>query len=156
MGMKGKIQTIDFIEYISKPMEKDDILLMYKINNIIPERSSLYLDFTHSLFETVTTTYLGDDVMDAKSIKEHFDWCWNQTIKAFKKEHIYFDSTELYNYFLTLFIESFYGESDKSDSNVNKLLEFWEDIFKYSTSKTQSELEAFIDLYKLFDKSLLN
>lgn len=156
MGMKGKIQTIDFIEYISKPMDKDDILLMYKINNIIPERSSLYLDFTHSLFDVVTTTYLGDDVMDTKAVKEHFDWCWDRTIKSFKKEHIYFDSVELYNYFFTLFIESFYGETDKSDSNVNKLLEFWEDIFKYSTSKTQSELEAFIDLYKLFDKSLLN
>jgi len=156
MGMKGKIQTIDFIEYISKPMEKDDILLMYKINNIIPERSSLYLDFTHSLFEVVTTTYLGDDVMDGKSVKEHFDWCWKNTITSFKKEGIYFDSTELYTYFFTLFIESFYGETDKSDVNVNKLLEFWEDIFKYSTSKTQSELEAFIDLYKIFDKSLLN
>lgn len=156
MGMKGKIQTIDFIEYISKPMEKDDILLMYKINNIIPERGSLYLDFTHSLFETVTTTYLGDEVMDGKAVKQHFDWCWNQTITSFKKEKIYFDSTELYNYFFTLFVESFYSENDKSDGNVNKLLEFWVDIFKYSTSKTQSELEAFIDLYKLFDKSLLN
>ena len=156
MGMKGKIQTLDFIEYISKPMDKDDISLMYRINNVTPERSSLYLDFTHSLFETVTKTYLGDEVMSGQSIKEHFNWCWNKTTTAFKKEKIYFDSTELYSYFSTLFIESFYSENDKSDSNVNKLLEFWQDIFTYSTSKTRSELEAFIDLYKLFDKSLIN
>jgi len=156
MGMKGKIQTIDFIEYISKPMDKDDIILMYKINNIIPERGELYLDFTHSIFDVVTTTYLGDEVMDSKAVKEHFDWCWNKTLTSFKKEKIYFDGTELYSYFFTLFVESFYTETDKSESNVNKLLEFWQDVFKYSTTKTRSELEAFIDLYKLFDKSLSN
>jgi len=154
--MKGKIQTIDFIEYISKPMNKEDISLMYKINNITPERSSLYLDFTHTIYDTVTSTYLGDEVMDGNSVKEHFNWCWNKTITSFKKEDIYFDSVELYNYFFTLFIESFYSENDKSDVNVGKLLEFWLDIFNYSDIKTMSELEAFIDLYKLFDKSLLN
>jgi hypothetical protein len=156
MGMKGKIQSIDFIEYISKPMNKEDIILMYKINSVIPERSGLYLDFTHSLFDIVTTTYLGDEIMDGKHVKEHFDWCWNKILLAFKKEKIYFDGTDLYSYFFTLFLESFYSEIDKSDDNVNKLLEFWQDIFTYSTTKTRSELEAFIDLYKLFDKSLNN
>jgi hypothetical protein len=154
--MKGKLHTIDFIEYISKPMKKDDILLMYRINNIIPERSALYLDFTHSLFDLVTSTYLGDEVMNGNSVKQHFDWCWKKTTDSFKKEKIYFESTELYNYFFTLFLESFYSENDKSEKNVNKLLEFWQDIFVYSTSKTLSELEAFIDLYKIFDKSLSN
>lgn len=154
--MKGKIQTLDFIEYISKPMEKDDIILLYRINNITPERTNLYLDFSHSLFDLVVTTYLGDDVMGENSFKEHFNWCWTTTVTNFKKEGIYFDSTELYNYFFTLFLESFYSENDKSEMNINKLLEFWQDIFKYSTNKTRSEIEAFIDLYKLFDKSLLN
>jgi hypothetical protein len=154
--MKGKTQAIDFIEYISKPMNKEDISLMYKINNITPERTGLYLDFTQTIYQTITSTYLGDEVMDNKSIKEHFDWCWNKTVNSFKKEEIFFDSNELYNYFYTLFLESFYSENDKSDLNVNKLLEFWLDIFNFSKIKTRSELEAFIDLYKLFDKSLLN
>jgi hypothetical protein len=154
--MRGKLHTIDFIEYISKPMKKDDILLMYRINNIIPERSALYLDFSQSLFDLVVSTYMGDELMDTKRIKEHFDWCWKKTIGAFQKERIYFESTELYNYFFTLFLESFYSEPDKSEKNVNKVLEFWQDIFKYSTSKTLSEIEAFIDLYKIFDKSLNN
>ncbi|MFN7656268.1 MAG: hypothetical protein ACK5OW_00595 [bacterium] len=154
--MKGKTQAIDFIEYISKPMNKEDISLMYKINNITPERTGLYLDFTQTIYQTIISTYLGDEVMDNKSIKEHFDWCWNKTVNSFKKEEIFFDSNELYNYFYTLFLESFYSENDKSDLNVNKLLEFWLDIFNFSKTKTRSELEAFIDLYKLFDKSLLN
>ena len=61
-----------------------------------------------------------------------------------------------HSYFSVLFLESFYNEIDKSEKNVNKLLEFWQDIFTYSTTKTRSELEAFIDLYKIFDKSLSN
>lgn len=137
-------------------MNKEDISLMYKINNITPERTGLYLDFTQTIYQTIISTYLGDEVMDNKSIKEHFDWCWNKTVNSFKKEEIFFDSNELYNYFYTLFLESFYSENDKSDLNVNKLLEFWLDIFNFSKTKTRSELEAFIDLYKLFDKSLLN
>ena len=154
--MKGKAHTIDFIEYISRPMEKDDILLMYRINNIIPERSDLYLDFTHSLFDLVTTTYLGDEIMLDNSIKEHFEWCWKKTVDSFKKEKITINSDSLHSYFSVLFLESFYNEIDKSEKNVNKLLEFWQDIFTYSTTKTRSELEAFIDLYKIFDKSLSN
>ncbi len=135
-------------------MKKDDILLMYRINNVIPERSALYLDFSHSLFDTVVSTYMGDELMDTKRIKEHFDWCWKKTIESFQKEKIYFEGTELYNYFFTLFLESFYSENDKSDLNINKILEFWQDIFRYSTEKTLSELEAFIDLYKIFEKSI--
>lgn len=154
--MKGKLHTIDFIEYISKPMKKEDILLLYKINNVTPERSALYLDFTHSLYDLIVTTYLGDEVMDSDSIKQHFDWCWKKVIGSFQKEKIYFESIELYNYFFTLFLESFYTEVDKSEKNVNKLLEFWQDIFEYSVTKTLSELEAFIDLYKIFDRSLQN
>ncbi len=135
-------------------MKKDDILLMYRINNVIPERSALYLDFSHSLFDTVVSTYMGDELMDTKRIKEHFDWCWKKTIESFQKENIYFEGTELYNYFFTLFLESFYSENDKSDVNINKILEFWQDIFRYSTQKTLSEIEAFIDLYKIFEKSI--
>jgi hypothetical protein len=152
--MKGKTHTMDFIEYISKPMNKEDITLMYRINNVIPERSYLYLDFAHSLFDIITKTYLGDEVMSEKSIKEHFDWCWKNTLKSFEKEKISFHGKELYNYFFTLFHESFYNDLDKSDENVCKILEFWVDIFTYSNIKTLSELEAFIDLYKIFDKSL--
>ena len=152
--MKVKLHTIDFIEYISNPMKKEDVLLMYKINNVIPERSFLYLDFSESIFDLVTTTYLGDEIMDAKAIKEHFDWCWNKTITSFKKERIFFESIELYSYFFTLFLESFYSEPDKSDKNIRKILEFWTDIFNHTKTKTLSEVEAFIDLYKIFDKSL--
>ena len=156
MGRTNKmINAIDFIEYISKPVEHDDITLLYKLNNITPERTRLYLDFIHGLFDLVTTTYLGDDILSEKDIENHFEWCWSQTIKSFRKEKIYFlDDDELYYYFHSLFIESFYKEENKSDDNIGKLMSFWTDIFEYGMVKTMSELEALIDLYKIFDNSL--
>jgi hypothetical protein len=147
--------TIDLIEFVSKPMRKDDVLLLYRVNNVTPEKTELYLDFIQALYNTVTSTYLGDDVMTNKDIKKHFGWCWNQVLNSFKKEHIYFeDNIEIYSYFNSLFTESFYEEEDKSDENIRPLMAFWESTFTYSSSKTRSELESFFDLYKLFDKSI--
>jgi hypothetical protein len=156
MGRIKKIQkAIDFIEYISKPMTKDDVTLMYKINGVTLERTNLYLDFIHGLFDLVTTTYLGDECMSPQDVENHFKWCWNKTIKSFKQERIYFlGDDELYTYFHSLFMESFYKEDDKSDDNINQLISFWVDNFNYGKVKTMSELEAFIDLYKIFDNSL--
>jgi len=145
---------MDFIDYVSRPMNKEDIILMYRINNVMPERSGLYLDFSESLFDLITSTYLGDDIMNDKTIREHFNWCWNTTINSFKKEKIHFESQELYDYFFILFHETFYNERDKSE--VNFLIQFWRDIFSYSKIKTSSELESFLELYKIFDKSLIN
>jgi len=154
--MRNKItNTINLIEYISKPMKKEDVLLLYRVNNVTPEKTELYLDFVKSLFDLVTTTYLGDDVMDYKEIKKHFNWCWNKVVSSFKKEHIYFeDSIDIYSYFSSLFTESFYMEEDKSENTTKKLIDFWVNSFKYDPIKTRSELETFFDLYKLFDKSI--
>jgi len=149
--MEEKLYSMDFIDYFSKPMNREDILLIYKINNIIPERSGLYLDFSESLFDLILSTYLGDDVMNERSVKEHFTWCWQKTISSFKKEKIDFENKELYNYFFILFQEAFYNEKDKKE--VNFLIQFWRDIFNHSKTKTNSELESFLELYKIFDKS---
>jgi hypothetical protein len=147
--------TIDLIEFVSKPMKRDDVLLLYRVNNVTPEKTELYLDFIQALYNTVTSTYLGDDVMTSKDIKKHFNWCWNQVLKSFRKEHIYFeDNIEIYSYFHTLFTESFYEEEDKSEDNIRQLMNFWESTFTYSSKKTRSELETFFDVYKLFDKSI--
>ena len=66
------LNTINLIEYVSRPMKKEDVLLLYRVNNVTPERTELYLDFVKSLFKLVTSTYLGDDIMDDKEIKKHF------------------------------------------------------------------------------------
>lgn len=149
------LNTINLIEYVSRPMKKEDVLLLYRVNNVTPERTELYLDFVKSLFKLVTSTYLGDDVMDDKEIKKHFNWCWSKVLNNFRKEYIYFDdNVEMYSYFNSLFTEFFYQEEDKSESNIKELMNFWVNSFKYEPIKTRSELETFFDLYKLFDKSI--
>ena len=124
--MNNKIRkTIDLIKFVSKPMRKDEVLILYRVNNVIPEKTELYLDFIRSLYDIVTTTYLGDDVMSDRDIKKHFGWCWNQVVTSFRKEHIYFeDNIEIYSYFNTLFTESFYDEDDKSLGNIKPLMDF--------------------------------
>lgn len=154
--MNTKIRnTIDFLEYLSKPMKKDDVLLLYRINNIIPEKVELYLDFVEYLYELVTTTYLGDDVMGENDCTNHFNWCWSKVINSFKKERIYFeDNIDIHTYFSSLFLESFYEEDDKSNDNISQLIDFWRKVLKYNPTKTRSELESLFDLYKLFEESI--
>ena len=55
-------KAIDFIEYISRDMRKEDMLLLYKINNIKKEKLEMLSDFVFSLNELVITTYMGDDI----------------------------------------------------------------------------------------------
>jgi len=155
MGNNKFRTTINLIEFISKPMKKEDIYLLYRVNNVTPEKTELYMDFIRSIFNTVVSTYMGDDIMSTNDVKKHFGWCWNRVITSFRMEHIYFeDSVEMYSYFNSLFIESFYDEEDKSNEIIGELMEFWETSFTYSSTKTRSELETFFDLYKLFDKSV--
>lgn len=154
--MKRLDKAKDFIEYISKKMERDDLHLLYRINNITKERIELFYDFVCSLNELVITTYLGDDITTKEDRDKHFKWCWEKVIDAFKKEGIYFITvTELYNYFITFFQESFYEEKIKTTRKSNKLKSFWADLFSFSKVKTMSEYESLLELYKIFNRSFM-
>lgn len=157
MGKINKIlKTIDFIEYISKNMEKDDLMLLYKINNITQEKLELFFDFIYSLNELVLTTYMGDDVTIGEEKNNHFKWCWSKVISSFKEERIYFiDVTELFNYFKEFYKESFYYEEDKDIDSIKKITEFWGQLFDFSKGKTMSEYETLLELYKIFNKSFV-
>jgi hypothetical protein len=147
-------KAINFIEYISKTIDKNEMYYLYKVNGIKYEKVELYYDFIYGLFDLVVNTHMGDDHMTEEDDEKHFEWCWNKTVQNFKRERIYFDTTrELYNYFFTLMQESFYSE-EKTEENSNKLITFWQTCFDYKGPKTMSELEALIDIYKLFNKSL--
>jgi hypothetical protein len=123
------LKTIDFIEYISKDMEKEELFLLYKINNVTQERLELFSDFIYSLNELIITTYMGDDITLGKEKNNHFKWCWNKMISSFKEERIYFiEAIELYNYFHEFYKESFYDEEDKTNSNVSKIKSFFSEL----------------------------
>jgi hypothetical protein len=154
--MKRLDKAKDFIEYISKKMERDDLHLLYRINNITKERIELFYDFVYSLNELVITTYLGDEITTKEDRDKHFKWCWEKVIDAFKKEGIYFITvTELYNYFITFFQESFYEEKYKTTRKSNKLKSFWADLFSFNKVKTMSEYESLLELYKIFNRSFM-
>lgn len=148
-------KVIDFIDYITKDMEKKDLLLLYKINNIRKEKLEIISDFVYSLNELIITTYLGDDVTIGEDRVKHYTWCWDKVIKSFKKEGIYFiDCDELKKYFYSFYELSFYFEN-KDDKIISKLSQFWEGLLNYDNTKTMSEYETLLDLYKIFNKSFV-
>lgn len=149
------LKTVDFIEYISRNMEKDDLLLLYRINNIKRERLEMYSDFIYSLNDLVIKTYMGDDVTLGENKEKHFNWCWSKVVSSFKKEGIYFiDTDELYLYFLTFYQESFY-EEEKEESKVSKIGIFWDELLDFNKPKTMSEYETLLEIYKIFNKSFV-
>jgi hypothetical protein len=137
-------------------MKKEDLLLLYKINNVTQERLELFSDFVFSLNELIIETYMGDDVTIGEDKYRHFKWCWKKVIASFKEERIYFiDSLDLFNYFKEFYKESFYDEEDKTKGSVLKLGSFWDDLFDFNKDKTMSEYETLLELYKIFNKSFI-
>jgi hypothetical protein len=152
---KGKKidKAVDFIEYISRNMEKEDLFLLYRINKINRERLEMYSDFVHSLNDLIINTYLGDDITTGEDKENHFKWCWKKNVSSFKTEGIYFvDTEELYQYFFSFYEESFY-EEEKDDKKINLISDFWGELLEYDKTKTMSEYETLNELYKIFDKS---
>ena len=148
-------KAIDFIEYISRDMRKEDMLLLYKINNIKKEKLEMLSDFVFSLNELVITTYMGDDITIGENKEKHFKWCWVTVINSFKKEGVYFlEYDELYNYFFTFYQESFY-EEEKEDEKIKDIGIFWEGLLDFRKTKTMSEYESLVEIYKIFNKSFI-
>jgi hypothetical protein len=148
------LKSFDFIEYISKPMERKDIHLILKINGFITERGDLLLDFCKSLTEKIIRTYLGDDVMSLEDREKHFQWCWESVLKDFGKELIYFTKKgDLRDYFEYFFYEIFYSEETKEEKSFEKTLYFVIKSFNYNMIRTKSEIDNYLDLYKIFNKS---
>lgn len=135
-------------------MEQKDISLILKINGVTVERSNLLLDFVESILKKIIKTYLGDNLMTNEDKKKHFDWCWLSVLKDFSKENIFFNKKGiLYDYFFSFFNEIFYLDKNKEEKSFEKTLYFIINSFNYKKLKTKSEIDMFLDLYKIFNKS---
>jgi len=146
-----------FLNYITNPLSRTSIELLYSSNHIIFEKCDLYRDFVLSLFDIIFTTYMGDKVTKENDRITHFKWCWGRTIKNFEIENIYFGhNQELYDYFLNFMVEIFYSVDNESPYNNinNNMVKLWTHTFNYETIKTRSDVDIFIEVYKMFDKSL--
>jgi hypothetical protein len=148
---------IEFINYISTPLSDDSITMLYTTNNIKFDRVNLYFDFIVSFFEILFDTYMGDDITDKDEQHNHFKWCWLKNIDNFELEGIkFYDNGELMSYFNEFTKEVFYN-LDGKDYNPhikNNIITLWKHIFNYNGPKTRADVDSFVELYIIFDKSL--
>lgn len=144
--------------YVALNMSKESVIMIYDANNIKFEKCELYSDFTISLINLVLDTYLGDEVINEKERLNHFKWCWTKNVELFKKEGIMIDSFKLYEHFLNYFLDKFYSSTNKAKNEYinNFSLNLWLNIFDYDGNKTKSDLDLFIETYKMFENSTNN
>lgn len=147
-----------FLGYINNPMNREDMTMLYKENNIKCEKCELFSDFALSLIITIFDTYMGDDVTNIENQVKHFNWVWDKTILKFVEEGLDFEHDNLYDYFLEFMVEVFYTTPNKDSLNSvdKKITKLWVDIFDYHKIKTNSDMDALIEIYKIFEKSLKN
>lgn len=153
MGENSKNKN--FLAYINNPMSIESIMVIYDANNVTFQKCELYSDFVQSLLFIVFDTYMGDDVTDLVGQTKHFKWCWDKNIQNFYNEGLNFQENTLYDYFLEFMLEVFYSAEKKQIDFVDSTtIKLWLDIFDYSKIKTNSEMDTFIEIYKLMESSL--
>ncbi len=108
----------------------------------------------------VFDTYLGDDISDNVQQVNHFRWCWFRNRDNFLKEGIRLGNNKLYNRFLEFMMEQYYtvAQKDKNPIIGENIVKLWGYIFDYTNSnnnKSKSDIDTFIEMYKLLEDSLI-
>lgn len=154
--MENTAKHIDFLEQINRPMSKESIAVLYSANNINFERCELYSDYIQSLLILIFDTYLGDDITDSTQQINHFKWCWGKNNDNFSKEGVNINNQKLYEYFLEFMLEVYYPLTDKNntENTTKNILKLWSYMFDYNSPKSSSDIDTFVEIYRLFEKSL--
>ena len=150
----------NFFNYITQQLNKEEVDIWFRTNNIIPEKMELYYDFCNSLYLKITETYLGDSEngetkinMSEEDKENHFNWCWKKVLDDFRKEEISFEEEgEHYVYFKIFFEEIFYKQEDKKIRNSIDI--FFKDVFDFEKTFTRSDLDMILEIYKNLDKNI--
>jgi hypothetical protein len=150
----------NFFNYITKQLNKEEVDIWFRTNNIIPEKMELYYDFCNSLYLKITETYLGDSesgetkiAMTDEDKENHFNWCWKKTLEDFQKEEIFFEEDgDHYTYFKIFFEEIFYKQEDKKIRNSIDI--FFRDVFDFEKTFTRSDLDMILEIYKNLDNNI--
>ena len=146
----------NFLAYMNMPLNEEEINLIYRANNVNYERCQIYYDFLESLFSLIYETYLGEEYINGEQELKHFNWCLNKVIENFKKENIHFKVKKNFKDMTFSYVkEIFYDEKNK-DVYGDRMIKFWNHVFKYDGIKSKSDLDAFIEMYKILDYSLLS
>ena len=155
--MENTDKKLEFLSYIRTPLSNSSIVVLLGANNVKYESTQLYSDFIQSLLCVIFDTYMGDDITNEVNRINHFKWCWHQNLNNFKKEEIHFGhSQEVYDYFLEFMYEVFYSiEGKESKPHIATTIKsLWLSLFSYDVKKTRSDMDNFIEVYGILDKSL--
>jgi hypothetical protein len=151
----------NFFNYISKPIPNEDVILWFKINNIIPEKLELFYDFSQSLNLLINETYLGefDKIKETKIIlsdddnTKHFEWCFSKIISNYEKEGIRFNKLGPHkDYFKSFFMEIFYHQKDEKIRKSVK--DFFVELFNVDKPFTKSDLDMVSVIYKILNENM--
>ncbi len=155
--MEREDKKKEFLSYIKTPLSENSIAVLYSANNIRYEKCLLFSDYVQSLLTLIFDTYMGDDITSDDDKFKHFEWCWNKNIENFKDEGIHFGTTNSsYNYFLEFMMEVFYTITTKGGKEHIPITirTLWLSVFSYNRMKTRSDMDNFIEIYGILEKSL--
>ena len=138
------------------PLTEEEINLVYRANNVNYERCLLYSDFLESFFSLINETYLGEEFINGDQEIKHFDWCLEKIVQNFNKENIKFNVKKNFKDISFAYVKQIFYDEKNKDLNGDKMIKFWNHVFKYEGVKSKSDLDAFIEMYKILDYSLLS
>jgi hypothetical protein len=154
--MINKNKTLELLNYINKPMSRENITILYMNNDIKYEKCELFNDFIQSLLILIFDTYMGDDITSPSEQKNHFKWCWNKNVENFKKEGIIIGDYKSYVYFFEFMFDVYYPITKKEEYPSRKnLLKLWAFIFDYNNIKSKSDIDTLIEVYKILNNSIV-
>jgi hypothetical protein len=149
----------NFFEWMSKPIEKDDVVLWFNVHNMSYEKIELFGDFFKTINHTVNSTYFNEGSPDTKILMSdedndgHFEWCWIKVISKFKEENILFKKEGTHkDYIKSFFMDTFYNPTEKS-LKIG-ISDFIYDIFDIDKSFSKSDLDLLTEFYELLDKNI--
>ena len=149
----------NFFNWMSQPVPKEEVIVWFNIHNMSYEKIELYGDIFRTLYLIVNDTYLGNDDIETrislsnKDNESHFYWCWDLTVKNFRKENILIkEEGQHKNYFKSFFLETYYDSSQK-DIKI-AIPNFLDDIFNLDKPFTKSDLDLLTEVYNLLEKNI--
>jgi len=152
----------NFFNYITKPLNYDEVDIWFRSHNIVNEKLELFFDFSYSLTLIIVDTYLGGDLEKNESLVDmsdedtlnHFNWCWKRNIENFQKEGLIINEDgDHYEYFRDFFSEIFYKHKEEK---VRKSIgDFFVQMFDRKTPFTKSDLDVILTIYKSIDTNMV-
>ena len=123
---------------------------------IVKDRVDIYKDFTINLLRYIDKYYLdGNTLKDDTDIHNHYQFCYRKTCDDFLKEDIDFTENELLQeYFYTSYYYPLVYALGESTLDVNDHIKFWSEVFDIDKQDNKSILNIFIEIYRIFDKSI--